>query len=661
MELRTKIIAAVAMLLIVTIGISTTVALSLQSNRMMSSKVSDIKILSNIILKSIENSMGQGNTEDVQKSIENIGENREVQGLRIIAPSGIILKSMNPSELGQRLEDKQALSLDILKSHHVVGDSSITYYTPVPNRVQCYGCHSETEKVNGIIEIKYDISKSQMDISALKRLMIFTNVFTVLAVLGLLSILLSSMIMRPLAKMMSSIKTVEGGDWNVKVEINTNDELGAIGVAFNRMVAEVKSLYEKSVKKEKEISRVKVELDHKGKLEDLNARLQHKVKEVESANKAVLSLSKEVKIKNIELEKMIERLKSINDVGRVLTSIIETDELIKLIIRTTAELLRVERGFIHIMRDERTSIVMQYGHGVGVERVQHMTMDINPLYAELLKDGKPMIFNGGDAVDPRDGSNSKPALGVPIKMKGQVIGGMLLENKLDSTMFTVDELELLGTMANQAMVAIENAWLYETVKNNYFGTIQALVNALEASDRYTKGHSERVKFLGLKLGMFIGMDYKEMELFEHAAILHDIGKIGIDTSVLNKETKLTNAEFSLIQAHPIIGDEILGPIGTLQGVRTTILQHHEKYDGSGYPYGIAGDEISLKARILTVVDTFDAMLTDRPYRRAIPLVVAKNELKRGAGTQFDPFIVNSFLQMIDENESILLEAGYNVN
>lgn len=662
MELRTKIIAAVAVLLLITIGITTSVALNLQGKRMMSSKIGDVKILSNIILKSIENSMGQGNTEDVQKSIENIGENREVLSLRIIAPSGVILKSMRPAELGLRASQGSAVLAEDIKARHVVGNNSITYYTPVLNRVQCFGCHSESEKINGIIEINYDITKSLADISALKRLMIFANIFTVMAVLGLLSIMLSKLIMNPLGKMMASIKTVESGDWNTKVEINTDDELGAIGIAFNRMVEEIKSLYESSLKKEKEISRVKVELDHKVKLEELNARLQHKVKEVETANKAVLSLSKEVKVKNIELEKMIERLKSINDVGRVLTSIIETDELIKLVIRTTAELLKVQSGSIHIMRDERTSITMQYTHGIGVERVQHLSMDLNPLYADLLKEGKPVLFNGDDVPRLSDQrGDSMPALGVPIKMKGQVIGGLLLEKKVDGTMFTADELELLGTMANQAMVAIENAWLYETVKNNYFGTIQALVNALEASDRYTKGHSERVKYLGLKLGMYIGLDYKEMELFEHAAILHDIGKIGIDTSVLNKETKLTNAEFSLIQAHPIIGDEILGPIGTLQGVRTTILQHHEKYDGTGYPYGITGDEISLKARILTVVDTFDAMLTDRPYRKALSISLAKAELKRGAGTQFDPFIVNSFLQLIDENESILIEAGYNVN
>ena len=151
-------------------------------------------------------------------------------------------------------------------------------------------------------------------------------------------------------------------------------------------------------------------------------------------------------------------------------------------------------------------------------------------------------------------------------------------------------------------------------------------------------------------------------MLEHAAILHDIGKIGIDSMVLHKEGKLTANEYGLVKAHPLIGDEILGPIDTLAGVRTTIIQHHERYDGRGYPYGIPGDEISLKARILAVIDTFDAMLTDRPYRRSLTLFRAKEELKQGAGSQFDPYVVNAFLDMLESREEeLLMTSGYNLS
>jgi len=164
------------------------------------------------------------------------------------------------------------------------------------------------------------------------------------------------------------------------------------------------------------------------------------------------------------------------------------------------------------------------------------------------------------------------------------------------------------------------------------------------------------------LGKFIGLDYRELEILEHAAILHDIGKIGIDSNILNKEGKLTVSEFSLVKAHPLIGEEILGPVDTLEGVKTTVIQHHERYDGRGYPYGLTGEEISLKARILSVVDTFDAMVTDRPYRRALSYSKALDELKKGAGKQFDPFVVESFIEMLNhKGQGFLIDVGYGLS
>lgn len=176
-------------------------------------------------------------------------------------------------------------------------------------------------------------------------------------------------------------------------------------------------------------------------------------------------------------------------------------------------------------------------------------------------------------------------------MKGQIIGALMLENGKNSGSFTEDDIELLTTLSNQAMVAIENAWLYESVKTNYSATIQSLVNALEASDRFTKGHPERVRMLCIELCKYIGLDFRELELMEHASILHYIGKIGIDNLILQKQGKLTAKEYSPIKTHPLIGDEILGPIETPEGVSKTIIQHHERYDGSNYPYGLRRRDI----------------------------------------------------------------------
>jgi HD-GYP domain-containing protein (c-di-GMP phosphodiesterase class II) len=244
-------------------------------------------------------------------------------------------------------------------------------------------------------------------------------------------------------------------------------------------------------------------------------------------------------------------------------------------------------------------------------------------------------------------------------MKGEIIGTMILELQKGDSAFTDEDMEILTTLSNQAVVSMENAWLYESVKRNYFATIQSLVNALEASDRYTKGHSERVKLLALELGRHIGLDFKELEILEHASILHDIGKIGIESFILQKQGKLTSQEYSLIKSHPLIGEEILSPIVTLEGVRQTIIQHHERYDGAGYPYGLRGEELLLKARILSVVDTFDAMMSERPYRNALSLFQVKEELIQNAGTQFDPYVVECFIELMHlRGDSLLRSSGY---
>jgi HD-GYP domain-containing protein (c-di-GMP phosphodiesterase class II) len=649
-----RIVTIVVIVLIVTIGLTSFISLRVQSRRLMDAKVADASVLNDIILASIESSMAQGKTEDVQRSLESIGRNPEIVNLRIVSPEGYILKSKDPAEIGLKSREFALFRSRAEAGETIADEKAVTRFTTVANRRDCYGCHSSTQAINGLIEVKYDLSRSRADLLAIKRFLILSNILTVLLVVGILSALYVKYLVSPLGSFLDTIRAIEGGNLDARIANQGNDEFGRIGVAFNSMLDEVRKLYDRNIRREKEIARVKVELDHKVMLEELNAQLQYKVREVETSNKAVLSLSKEVKSKNIELEKMVERLKRINEVGRLLTSIINLDELLSLIIKTTSEMMRVEKGSIYLRKNNGRTLYMEYQKDVGIERSADVNVDVNPLYGGMIAEGRPLLINAG-------AGSPVSAIGVPLKMKGQIIGGVLLEMPTEGRNFGADELELLGTMANQAMVSIENAWLYETVKSNYFGTIQALVNALEASDRYTKGHSERVRLLGVELSRHIGLDYREVELFEQAAILHDIGKIGIDAAVLNKEDKLTTTEFSLIRAHPIIGDEILGPIGTLQSVRTTILQHHEKYDGTGYPYGIAGDEITLKARILSVVDTFDAMMTDRPYRKGLPMTVALDELRRGSGTQFDPLVVGSFLEMIDQNEHLLVEAGYSMN
>ena len=174
------------------------------------------------------------------------------------------------------------------------------------------------------------------------------------------------------------------------------------------------------------------------------------------------------------------------------------------------------------------------------------------------------------------------------------------------------------------------------LEKHYLNTIHAMVNAMEASDIYTRGHSERVTILSIMLGKMLGISAEELKVLRIGALLHDLGKIGIYDSLLNKKQSLTVNEYEIIKQHPVIGEKIIRPIGLPQNVHDIILQHHEWYNGNGYPYGVAGDDISPLARIVSVADSFDAMTSQRAYRQNLDPLSASLEIKDKVGEQFDP-------------------------
>ena len=180
------------------------------------------------------------------------------------------------------------------------------------------------------------------------------------------------------------------------------------------------------------------------------------------------------------------------------------------------------------------------------------------------------------------------------------------------------------------------------LEKHYLNTIHAMVNAMEANDIYTRGHSERVTILSIMLGKHLKLDVEELKLLRIGAMLHDLGKIGIYDSVLNKDQSLTSNEYEIIKQHPVIGEKIIRPIGLPQGVHDIILQHHEWYGGSGYPFGIAGDRISFLARLVTVADSYDAMTSQRAYRQNLDPESASQEIRDKISEQFDPDLGLSF-------------------
>jgi len=192
--------------------------------------------------------------------------------------------------------------------------------------------------------------------------------------------------------------------------------------------------------------------------------------------------------------------------------------------------------------------------------------------------------------------------------------------------------------------------LYIDMKSVYLQTIEALSKSLDAKDTYTSGHSSRVKDYSLRLAHFMKLTDKQIQNIEKAALLHDIGKIGIDDSILRKPSGLTNDEYNEIKMHPVIGADILENINFLKEISKIIRHHHERYDGRGYPNGLKGDEISIEAAILAIADVYDAMTSNRPYRNSLDTQTALDEIRVNSGTQFNPQVTNAFLEMVGYTE-----------
>lgn len=233
-------------------------------------------------------------------------------------------------------------------------------------------------------------------------------------------------------------------------------------------------------------------------------------------------------------------------------------------------------------------------------------------------------------------------IAMPLKAREQITGMLYLASD-EARHYSEDEIEFFHFLSEIISSGIFNSRLFEDMETSYFQTVTALSNAIDAKDPYTRGHSERVAELSVKIADAFNLSKQEKEHLRFAAILHDVGKIGVSRDLLWKNGHLDRQEEEEIRSHPERGVQILEPIHFLRPVLPAIRHHHEKFDGSGYPLGLKGGDIPFKARILCVADAWDAMLSKRPYRDPLPIRRAKEELEKNAGTQFDPEVVNFFI------------------
>jgi putative nucleotidyltransferase with HDIG domain len=213
-------------------------------------------------------------------------------------------------------------------------------------------------------------------------------------------------------------------------------------------------------------------------------------------------------------------------------------------------------------------------------------------------------------------------------------------------------LKLMRQIADHLAVAWSNVNLIRDLRRLTMGSMQALARAVDAKSSWTAGHSARVMRIALSIARCMELDKDRIDRLQQAALLHDIGKIGIRAAILDKPGKLTDEEFAIIRQHPVIGDNILSPIEAFRDIIPIVRQHHERWDGNGYPDGLAGEAISLEARILTVADVYDAMASDRPYRSGMALSKVLSTIESESGHQFDPAVVVVFLEMMQEKAEL---------
>ena len=259
---------------------------------------------------------------------------------------------------------------------------------------------------------------------------------------------------------------------------------------------------------------------------------------------------------------------------------------------------------------------------------------------------EPLVEN--DAAKLPDGAGLVNLAALPVAAKGKQRGVLLLCNKRAGD-FDEEDTRLLLAIGQHAGLAMENSRLHEELNEAYAATIAVLADAIEAKDAYTRGHCEGVSRLAVEVGKRLNLSPEQLENARYAALLHDVGKIGVPDGILLKPSKLMPEEFMIIQKHPQIGRDIVARVSALSNLSDAILHHHEKWDGSGYPDGLAGEGIPLLARIVGAVDAFDAMTTPRPYRSAVEFPEAIEEMRRCAGTQFDPQIVEHVAQIVCPN------------
>ena len=356
------------------------------------------------------------------------------------------------------------------------------------------------------------------------------------------------------------------------------------------------------------------------------------------------------KIKTSKSKPAVNQLETMIKLSALMNSTLEETTIRERAINAASTLVNCEACSLLLINNNTGGLYFDVATGSNKKEIENIQLKKGQGIAGWVAENKTAIIIKDAQNDPRffrnadkkSGFTTENMLCIPVTHKQQIIGVLQAINKFE-TGFTKDDARLLFALANQIAVALENARLYGDVKESLYSVVQVLVSTIEKRDPYAAGHSKRVAKYAMEIGKYLNFTKEELVNLKLGSLLHDVGMIAIPDSILQKKTRLLDAEKEQVMKHVSIGEDILQDVKPLKSIIPVIKYHHERFDGKGY-YGLFGNDIPITARIVAVADAFDSMTNERPYSRCKGYDGARMELVKQSGKKFDPVVVNAFFK-----------------
>lgn len=458
---------------------------------------------------------------------------------------------------------------------------------------------------------------------------LFTNsAISLIIVLILLILAMSTGIkifLKQIRKLIEDMQKVEEGNYMLQVEINRNNEISDIAQQFNKTVEAICLRDEE--------------------LQALNEELAASSEEIMQTNQKLVWAHEEI-------ASNLQRQKLINQLGEILYSVTDNETLVETILVHTQEMVQADKSTLFLYDKEDHSFKVKSSLNYTEEEVSHMNFPADKGTFQWMLENKTDLFIPNVFEDERyvvrfhEDEKFKVLLQIPIFNDNNDVIGIISYRAYNINLGYIPFLKQISKMVS---IALQNSQLINQIEDTYFEVIVALIKGMELKDSYMKGHSERVMKYSLALGNKIDLSNDQLNILRYGSILHDIGKMGVSDDIVLKKAALTPEEYQLIKEHPQKGEELIKGLKFLRDSLPIVRNHHERYDGLGYPDGLKGNDIPILARIVSIADAYDAMTSFRAYRSAINKDKAIAELKNNSGTQFDPYLVDLFIQVLHSN------------